>query len=319
MERVKKTDRVVKTAESWWAFFFAEGSFGQSLLKWIWPVIGASVFGYAAKVSDWLAQFGPIGWVAAAGLGFALGSFSLNQIEGFRLRRSQRLSSGPLGVETTDEAGVIDNQTGDRIGIISSGDRTVGEALDRIFTLLGKFGKDSVESNAALSKELNDAKRQWSDWTSAHCRSQDQRFDNVDGGFQAIWHREMLGYMERRIEDAAGWLLSPRVGGKIENWGVWSHRKGEWELLLREWSALANKYREGTLERVETVPHHRLVGDWPEDDSLFPNTDAITAYRAASVMFDNFIGQRGLVHRVMESASFHSPSMKGRRLTSEDQ
>lgn len=343
MERVKKTDQAVKTAESWWAFLFAEGSLGQTIVKWVWPVIAAGIFGYAAKISDWVGQFGPIGWVTAAGVGFALGAFSLAQVEGFRLRRSQRLRPEDAFSRTSegdeiDIASLIDTRLNEFLATtlraefakhsdVHAHDQKLADLAQKTSTAQGsaQIALDYTKKEIArldarvgeIAKGCHDMERQWSDWTASHCRSQDQRFQNVDGGFGAIWHRELLGEMEGRIESEAAWLLRPKSGEKIDNWGAWSHRKGEWESLLREWATLATIYREGCAERVQHVPHHRLIGDWPEDDSLFPNSDAATAYRAASVVFDNFIGERSLVHRALESAAFQSPSKKGRGATDE--
>lgn len=163
----------------------------------------------------------------------------------------------------------------------------------------------------AILDEMKATTRKWDDWTHSHACDQDQRFKWVDRGFLAIWHRELMSEIEQRIDEKSDWLLRSRRGERIDNWGQWNHRKGEFTNDVLEWLRLAESYAPGISNRVNDIPHHRLIGDWSEPDDLFPNVDAITAYRAAAVLLENYQGQRPLAHRALESAAFHSPSMKG--------
>jgi hypothetical protein len=162
-------------------------------------------------------------------------------------------------------------------------------------------------------KQIADLERKWSDWTKAHTDSNRDRFKNVDGGFRAIHDRERLKELFASIEDQAAWLLRSSKGEKVDNWGEWNARHFEWQGLLIDYGQIAKHYLSDVPGEIGNVPSHRISGDWPEDDSLFPSNDAMIAHRTAAVMLRNLREQHGRTISCVESFAFNSPSMKGIR------
>ena len=162
-------------------------------------------------------------------------------------------------------------------------------------------------------KQLADLERKWSDWTKAHTDSNYDRFKNVDGGFRAVGDRGRLAELYSAIEHNAEWLLSSSKGMKVESWGEWAKRERQWKTLIEEYSQIASHYLPDVQGLIDDVPSHKIAGDWPEEDALFPSNDAMIAHRTATVTLRNLRGQHGRVMTCVESFAFNSPSMKGIR------
>jgi hypothetical protein len=311
MGKIKKTDSAVKTVEAWWALIIADGSLGQSIIRWVWPMIGVGVGTWVASATDWIGSYGVAGWAATAMLG-ALGFVWIAvDIDHFRSR--QRILAAP---ETTSAE--IDALVTARLNEFLASTLRPEFAThaqmhghDEKFNELAKQAADARTVANGAVEALDALKRQLDDWTHNHACNQDQRFKFVDRGFLAIWHRELMSEIELRIDKKSDWLLRSRRGERIDNWGQWNHKKGEFSNDVLEWLRLAETYVPGISNKVNDIPPHRLIGEWPEPDDLFPNVDAITAYRAAAVLLENYQGQRHLAHRALEAAAFHSPSMRG--------
>ena len=200
---------------------------------------------------------------------------------------------------------------------IHARDVKIAEISDRIKSVRASLETLS-EYLSAKHKDMDGRFDRMVSFAENLSRETDDRFSWVDGGFSAIWHREQMAAMEAKLIEQARMLLRPKGGVKVEHWGEWSHQKSLWEGLLKEWVTMAEPYCPDLSQKVLLVPHDRLIGDWSEPDSLFPSADAINAYRAVSVMFDNFQTWRPQVHRSTEVAAFMRPSMKSPRVRAED-
>lgn len=83
----KKTDSLIKSTSSYLTLFSPEGH----LFKWLLPLLGASVAGFAASASNFLKPFGYLGWISAALFGAVLTAVLALIIEQIRFVRAKRL------------------------------------------------------------------------------------------------------------------------------------------------------------------------------------------------------------------------------------
>lgn len=170
----------------------------------------------------------------------------------------------------------------------------------------------SHESVDARIKAIEEKQERLVSFAEQTVRNTRERFQNVDGGFKAIRHREQLAYHAEMIEEMARSLLRIREGKPVENWGEWSSQSSRWMTGVSLWIEIAEIYRDGCKQRIMVVAPEELHGDWPDDDSLFPNIDAIMAYRKVAVILGHFRLEQKPVDEAVVLAAFHSPSMKGR-------
>ncbi len=83
----KKTDSLIKSTSSYLTLFSPEGH----LFKWLLPLLGASLAGFAASASNFLKPFGYFGWITAALSGAVLTAVLALIIEQIRFVRAKRL------------------------------------------------------------------------------------------------------------------------------------------------------------------------------------------------------------------------------------
>lgn len=88
MGKLQKTDKTGKTVEAWWALLFAEGSLGQSVLRWSgFATIGASVGAWVASATDWISNYGVAGWAATITIGMLAAIWAVAGFEHIRTKR----------------------------------------------------------------------------------------------------------------------------------------------------------------------------------------------------------------------------------------
>lgn len=174
-----------------------------------------------------------------------------------------------------------------------------------------RFGDTTIDINS-LEAQIADLKRNWEAWTHQHCREQDGRFKNVDGGFRALGDREKLGRIAERIEERATWLLQSSEGKKLD-WTYWEGRFQKWREELTNYGKIASHYLPDVPALIRDVPAEKLSGNWPESRDLFPNDDAMLAHRTATIIMRNFAEQHERVIACVEAYAFRAPSMKGIR------
>ena len=78
------------------------------------------------------------------------------------------------------------------------------------------------------------------------------------------------------------------------------------------WARIAERYREGVIERVHETPQDEYRGEWKATDDLFPDSIAIHDYKTFRIILRNFYVDREPVERCVERAAFARPSTKGR-------
>lgn len=136
-------------------------------------------------------------------------------------------------------------------------------------------------------------------------------FKGVDQGFAAIYARERLLDMAYDITEVGDKLTGPSTGQPLGEWAEWEAKSGPWHKAVEAWARLAEKYTEGTVERVFNVPPSEYKQNWGvEDYSMFPGHEAIHDYKTLCIISRNFHVERKSVERYMLSKAFERPSMK---------
>ena len=318
MGKLEKTDKAGKTVEAWWALLFAEGSLGQSILRWGLPVIGGAIGVWVASATDWISSYGVAGWAATIMLG-ALGAiWGLAGFEHVRTKRWLRDHAADVPVNAgtdSDLIALIDSRLEKFLATtlraefvtndekLASLDEEVKVALGNIDSLKNEIGE--------VPNKLGNLEQQFSDWTHAHIKDQEHQFKNVDGGFRAIHDREKLIEMAAGIESDAKWLLRSRDGEKVDDWGEWNLMHSEWMMAIRNYAIVAERYLNDVPRKIGDVPSHEIQGRWPEDRSLFPGDDEVIAYRTATLTLRNFNSEHKRVMQCVTSWAFEAPSKKG--------
>ena len=203
-----------------------------------------------------------------------------------------------------------------QLQVIAEDRKAIIEDYQRMSGLDAQFSDRcvAIETRAdQITKTSSDLEQRFNDWTRQHCDSQERRFSWVDGGFKAIYDRELLNTEAGAIELEAAWLLRTSDGEKVDNWGVWSSRHVDWLSKIDKWAEIAGRYIDGCHARIYSVPHQSLQGEWPEPRDMLPSDDAMLAHRAAAVTLRNFKVERDTVERTVISWAYQSPSMKGRQ------
>lgn len=339
MGKLDKTDRTGKTVEAWWSLLVAEGSLGQSIVRWVWPVIGGGVGLWVASATDWISSYGVAGWAATITVGALSFIWGAVGIDHFRSRRTGSAQGLPPPALDYQPA----NLTEDRVNALielrvakllaetlparfethaqaHGRDVKLGELSDRIDAT--RLFAESVSESAkhqignyqidvqSLEGQVAEMRRTFDAWTHQHNRDQDQQFKNVDGGFRALGDRERLTEIAERVEDGARWLLQASEG-KAPDWTYFETKRSKWRKELSDYGVVAGHYLPDVLDLIVSVPAEKLTGHWPEDRSLFPSDDAMLAHRTVFVMLQNFREQHGRVMACVTSFAFHRPSMKG--------
>lgn len=331
MSKIKKADSAAKTAESYWSLLVTEGSLGRTLVKLVWPLIGAGVFAGAAQLTKWMDQFSPFGWVAAAAVGFALTLVMLAQIEAVRLRRSQRLNHEVAGGLSEGQVSALINAH--MIAMMSETipatfathaqmhgqDVKIAGLTDQLRAVRSLAETGYTDSKARfdqIEEDIRTMRRRWEDWTASNVDTVHRRFKNVDDGFRSLFDRERLTTLADRVAEAGEWLTRPRQGIRIEDWDAWTARRAQFQADLDGWLEIADVHRSQTSGRVRNVTEASLEGRWPEDEHLPTSHDRITAYRLAASTYDRFKSERTMVDKAVLMSAFESPSLRNRQTLS---
>lgn len=331
MGKIKKTDAAGKTVEAWWALLFADGSLGQFIVRWGWLVIGGGAGAWVASVTDWISSYGVAGWAATITIGALSAIWGVAGLEHVRSKRWSR--EHPLAEHTELSDGDLKELIDARLNEFHATklraefathaqthafDEKLADLSEKAKIAQGSaklaFGHadSEIARVEARISEMADKVDRLGSFAEQHVRNTRERFQNVDGGFKAMRHREQLAYHAEMIEELAGMLLCIREGKPVENWGEWSSLSSRWLTGVSMWIAIAEIYRDGCKQRIMVVAPEELHGNWPEDDSLFPNIDAIMAYRKIAVTLGHFRLEQKPVDEAIVLAAFHAPSMKGR-------
>lgn len=312
MGKIKKTDDAAKTAEAWWALLVPDGSLGRSIYRAIFPMmgIGVSAGAVVAATTDWISSFGVAGWAATMATG---GLTTIWGMAGWAHWRSHNgRTSSDLINEKAVEAVVsarLEEFLATRLRAEFSNHSQM-HAHDEKFIELAKQATDArTVANGAI-KALDASRRQWDAWIHQHVQSNDHRFRSVDGGFRALRDRESLLRLSEALTTTAGWLLRSSDGEKVDDWGLWNHRHFEWRRAMTEYSHIASRYISDVAQSINEVPTHTIMGEWVEDQSLFPTNDAMIEHRTTAVTMRNFREHHPRVISCVESFAFQSPSMK---------
>lgn len=345
MGKLEKTDRTGKTVEAWWALLVADGSLGQSVIRWVWPVIGVGVGTWVASATDWIGSYGVAGWAATAMLG-ALGFvWTAVGIDHFRSRRARDYEASiasdldyqPATLDRVPQiseeqvnalielrfAALLAETLPARFETHSQAharDERLAQLSDRIDAtrLLAESSHASITHSIqnhgmdirSLEEQVAQLRRDFDAWAHDHNRDQDQRFKFVDGGFRAIGDRERLTKIAERIEAGSQWLLQTSEGKKLD-WIHFEVKRSKWREEIASYGVIASHYLVDVPDLISAVPAEKLTGHWPEDRNLFPNDDAMLAHRTVAVMLRNFREQHDRVMDCVNSFAFNSPSMKG--------
>ena len=137
-------------------------------------------------------------------------------------------------------------------------------------------------------------------------------FKGVDRGFAAIYDRERLLDMAYDLTAVGDKLTGPSRGEPLGDWTEWQANAAEWHKAVEAWARLAEKWREGTIERVIlATPPSEYKQDWGvEDYNIFPNHNAGHDYKTLCITSRNFHVERKSVDQYMLSAAFVRPSKK---------
>lgn len=329
-KEIKTADKIGKTTESWWALLFSEGSLGQSLFKWGWPVIGGALGGLVGRFTSWINEFGLAGWSVAAIFG-ALSFIAIGYgIETYRIQRLRRLKGG-------DPESIIDSDVIEEIVKAqlleppkpeTLSDDKIGELINLAVSELRKHLEERINTVAQGSKdytaglkdgifaELKPLSKKVNELVAYAEQSREaarHRFDAVDQGFGAIFHNQALEKLSSLIWVEYKILTDDlRREQSVENWGEWNHHQTEFRRVLKLWIDIAQHYRVGVETNVLQVSQEDLEKDWPGNEKLFPSGAALIAYRTVSVIFDQFLEEEKPVMSCLRLAAFARPSMKSR-------
>jgi hypothetical protein len=137
-------------------------------------------------------------------------------------------------------------------------------------------------------------------------------FKGVDRGFAAIYAREQLLDMACNLTKVGDKLTGPSRGEPVGDWTEWQAKAADWHKAVEAWARLAEKWREGTLERVIlNTPPSEYKQDWGvEDYNIFPNHNAGHDYKTLCITSRNFHVERKSLDQYMLSAAFVRPSKK---------
>ncbi len=323
MDRIKKTDSAAKTVESWWALLFAEGSLG----RWIGPMIGAGAFGYAAKISEWLNEFGPIGWVTAAGVGFALAATGFAQIEAFRLKRLHRTSPNDVEDDSREEklsqeelTPLIDARLNEflttklrsefsshsqmhaqdeRLARLEDGLKSVREIVE-----------GGLETHAEQLRRLGEKLNSVVSYIDMINRDVERRLEQVDTGFSAIHNRERHQLMFKELERHYIELERPILADKgLGNGDEWLKSVKHWIRNLDEWLSVVEYYAMGVSKRVKDIPDFVYERPWAFNEDLLTAIQ-VHRYKQVATWWQNAQEQKRRVDKQLEYAAFHAPSKR---------
>ncbi|MCY1672224.1 hypothetical protein OVA07_14555 [Novosphingobium sp. SL115] len=307
MGKIKKTDSAAKTVEAWWALTFADGSLGQSILKWAPLMLSGGLMG---GVVAWISSYGVAGWAATITIGVLATIWGMVGIA--HLRSRQRIVDAPA-LDSAEIDAIVRQRLNDFLASTLRAEFATHaqmHAHDEKLIELAKQAADArTVANGAI-EALDAARRQWDAWTHHHVQHNDHRFRSVDGGFRAIRDRERLLKLSTELTANAKWLLRSTEGEAVDDWGLWNHRHFEWRRAMTEYSQVATRYLPDIAQAINEVPTHTLKGEWPEDRSLFPSDDAMIEHRTTAVIMRNFGENHPKVIACVESFAFQAPSMK---------
>lgn len=117
------------------------------------------------------------------------------------------------------------------------------------------------------------------------------RFKNIQLALKAIWHRERMELRRDKIIDAAKALSRPETLHEILNveaWEKWEAVEELWREDLRKWCELAECYQEGVTDAVFETTEGDYRSKWGIQDSQFPNSDAVYAYKTFAILHRNW-------------------------------
>lgn len=333
MGKLEKTDRTGKTVEAWWALLFAEGSLGQSLLRWGWPMIGGAVGAWVASATDWISSYGVAGWAGTITIGMLAAIWGLAGFEHVRTKRWLRdhVIEPPQGSHS-DLTALVDarlqeflatklaaefvthrqqHEYDEKLSELSERVKAARVLADGSQSYAEKRLGDLAMDIRSLEDQFADMKRKLDAWTLQHSDSVRRRFQNVDGGFRAIHDLETLRRLATEIEVEAHWLLRTRDGERVDDWTEWNSRHSAWLAHLGDYTEVAEHYLPELHRIITDVPAHKVQGQWPENRDAFPSDDAMIAHRTAAVILQNFTAKHRRVEACVTSFAFNSPSMKG--------
>jgi hypothetical protein len=316
-----------------WKFFSRLNPHVQSVSGWL-TIGGAIMTGAYALLARAAPLFGHRNWAEDILIGIALtlatgllGSVLLAVgAYGFRLIRplssfTPRPQTEGAANPAYDDAPLrakIDNLTNalaeaDKLGKQNEAGLLGAMAImERIQKFAISEAQELRAGAVAALKEQRDFQERMETWVGKLRNDVERRLGWIDQGFAAIGHRERMAELAREIDEGAGWLCRPERGEKVEDWGRWNVRQQQWKDLLARWVELAEIYRHGVGERVNRVSQADVETGWQEPDDMFPNSNAIFAYRHVSVSYRNFTAEWEEVQKSVRMAAFASPSMKGR-------
>lgn len=107
MGKLDKTDKTGKTVEAWWALLFAEGSLGQSIIRWGWPVIGGALGAWVASATDWIGSYGVAGWAATIAIGVLTAIWCVAGFEHIRTKRWVREQTGHEPSQWSEDSALV--------------------------------------------------------------------------------------------------------------------------------------------------------------------------------------------------------------------
>ena len=343
MGRLKKADSAGKTVEAWWALLFAEGSLGQSVIRWGWPVIGAGVGTWVASATDWISSYGVAGWAATAMLG-ALGFvWTAVGIDHFRSRRADVAQGLPpsapgyVPVNLTEDRlnALIDAQLTEFLATTLRGEfvtHAQSHAYDEKLLDLaekthsaqgsaqlafdhGKAEIARVEARIAeIAKGCFDLEQKFNDWTRQHTNSQEMRFDWVAQALTAVghwdWHMRNYPQLVTMGEDL-DWIAKSEV--TEADWEKWDKAERRWRSEIVRWLQFIGYYAPNAEAIINEVPDHLYYNaDWAIDEAAFGKADRVKRFKEYVIALANLKEVKDYVNRSIKSAAFEGGGKKGR-------
>jgi hypothetical protein len=187
-------------------------------------------------------------------------------------------------------------------------DTIVANAVNPVSQLL----KNTIIRIDDSESSFAEFKNKIESWSRTFTDDTDRRFLSVDQGFSAILDRERLISLTEDIDRGAYELSGPTRGEHLGDWHGWQVKEQNWRQKIVSWCQLAATYRFGVSEHVHSTPESLYRGAWDAADILFPNADAIIAWRTFRIILRNFESESELVGRALLMAAFARPSLKSR-------